>query len=342
MSKAIESKTPPITIIIVSFNNIRTIQKCVDTISTQDYPKEKIELLNIDGGSTDQTVHILKKYGFRLIQSHISNNAEAQRAIGLKNAKNNLIVSIDADNYLPHDHWLQQMVQPFIDDPDVVHSGTLHFHYDKKDTIYNRYCALFGVLDPVVFYIGRPDRNAYYDRIPKYGRIVKETSNYFILKFTKETLTTVGCNGIAYRKDVLLKYANSSERDFLHIDVFADLIDHGFNIFAVVKTDVAHDTAVSIPQLIKKRIAFLNKYFLKSNVQSPQRRYFIYNPRSLRDRVNLFLFVLYTITLIKPLFDSIKVYVRKHDPASFLHPLMCWVFLYSYAKASVDNLLNRK
>ncbi|MCL4417125.1 MAG: glycosyltransferase, partial [Actinobacteria bacterium] len=138
---------------IVTLNNERSIEKCLKHIISQDYPKELIEYLNVDGGSTDLTKQIFKKYGFRTIESPVKRNAEAQRAIGIKQAKNNLIVSIDADNYLPNNKWLLQMVKPFMDDPSIVHANTLHYMYKKTDSIYNRYCALFGVVDPIVYYL---------------------------------------------------------------------------------------------------------------------------------------------------------------------------------------------
>ena len=127
----------------------------------------------MDGGSTDETLNILKRFGFRSVRSTIPGNAEAQRGIGLKLAKNNLIVSLDADNYLPTDQWFREMVQPFIDDPTMVHANTLHYRHDYRDTIYNRYCALFGVVDPIVFYIGRPDRLAQYQKSWTLGNVVK-------------------------------------------------------------------------------------------------------------------------------------------------------------------------
>src|SRR3990167_883770 len=129
------SDLPKISIVIVTYNNERTISKCVQYIESQNYPKDRIEYLNIDGGSTDSTEKILRNHSFRIVKSPIPHNAEAQRAIGVKEAKNNLIVSIDAD--------------------------TLYYAYSKDDSILNRYCALFGGLDTVVFYIGKPDRLSY-------------------------------------------------------------------------------------------------------------------------------------------------------------------------------------
>jgi len=321
---------PKISIVIVTYNNERTISKCAQCIKSQIYPKDKIEYLNIDGGSTDNTEKILKNHSFRIIKSPISHNAEAQRAIGVKEARNNLIVSIDADNYLPSPLWLQQMVRPFIDNDQVVHAGTLHYAYRKNDSIINRYCALFGVLDPVVFYIGRPDRLSHLHKEWKKD-IIKETSGYYLVKFDSETLPTVGCNGVAYRRDLLLKYAKTDPNEFFHIDVFLDLIEKGLTTFAVVKNEVYHDTAASLFVFMKKRIHFLTTYFL--NDHSLKRRYLIYNQRDTSHIIKLIFFIIYTITLIKPFIDSIIGYIKIRDSAWFLHPLICWIYLSTYSFA---------
>ncbi len=53
-------KNPLVSIITVSKNNAIFIEDNILSIKNQDYPK--IEHIVIDGGSTDSTVDILKKY----------------------------------------------------------------------------------------------------------------------------------------------------------------------------------------------------------------------------------------------------------------------------------------
>ena len=340
--KGFKNMLPKISIMIVTLNNERTIEECIKRIKTQDYPKNLIEYLNIDGGSTDSTKEILMRYGFKIVNSFIKKNAEAQRAIGIKEAKNELIVSLDADNYLPDDTWLKQMIQPFLDDSRVIHSSTMHYTYRAKDTLYNRYCALFGVVDPIVYYLSKQDRLPQNSKRWIGGNIVKETGDYYIVEFTKESLPTVGCNGVVYKKNILLNYAKSSTSDFLHIDVFADLINKGFNRYAIVKNDVIHDKAVNLTSLMKKRIAFLSDYYLKTDKRGPKRRYLIYNPKKITDNIKLLLFIIYTITFIKPIIDSIRGYIVIRDSAWFLHPVICWVYLYAYSFATLKRVLTKQ
>lgn len=336
------NKLPKISIVIVTYNNERTIEECVLRIKSQDYPKDKIEYLNVDGGSVDNTKRILKKYSFRIISSPIPHNAEAQRGIGVKEAKNNLIASIDADNYLPSPLWLKQMVKPFIDDKEVIHAGTMHFGYNRKDKLFNRYFALFGVIDPIVYYIGKPDRLPWFSDKWIDGEILKETPGYYIVRFTYNSLPTVGCNGVVYRRDLLINYTQNDPSKFLHIDVFVELLNKGYNKYAIVKNDIIHDTAISLATLMKKRINFLLTYYLQSKKNRVHRRYFIYNPNKPKDIFKLFLFILYTVTFVKPLFDSIRGYVAIRDQAWFLHPIICWVYLSAYSLATIKKFFTNE
>lgn len=328
---------PKISIVIVTLNNERTLGECLKRVAWQNYPRQLIDYVGIDGGSTDSTREIFKKYKFRVINSPIKRNAEAQRAVGLREAENNLIVSLDADNYLPSKNWLREMIEPFLDDEKIVHAYTMHYTYRPNDNISNRYFALFGINDPIVYYIGKPDRLSWVDRKWVLGNIIKETKNYYVVELSNDLLPTVGCNGVVYKRDLLLQHAKSDPKEFLHIDVFADLVEKGYNRFAIVKNDVIHDTAATLSMFFKKRTAFLlNYYFDQKRVIA--RRYFVYNPKKIEDNIKLGLFILYTVTLIKPLWDSLRGFIRKRDVAWFLHPLVCLIFLYAYSMATIKHI----
>ncbi|BCD60566.1 MULTISPECIES: glycosyltransferase family 2 protein [unclassified Nitratiruptor] len=97
-----------ISVIIPIFNEEKYIAKCLDSIIEQEYPKEKMEVLLIDGGSSDKTIDIIKQYQekypfFRLLHNSKKIVPTAMN-IGIKNAKGEYIIRLDAHSSYPKDY----------------------------------------------------------------------------------------------------------------------------------------------------------------------------------------------------------------------------------------------
>jgi len=56
-----------VSIIIPTKNNGDILEKCLASIQNLDYPKDKYEVIIVDGHSTDNTVEIGKKYGCKVV-----------------------------------------------------------------------------------------------------------------------------------------------------------------------------------------------------------------------------------------------------------------------------------
>ncbi|OYZ76261.1 MULTISPECIES: glycosyltransferase family 2 protein [unclassified Polaromonas] len=92
--------SPLISIVVAVFNGAQTIQKCIDSIQSQDF--KNFELIVIDGESTDSTCEILHR-NKNIIKYMIS---ESDRGIadawnkGISQAKGEWIYFLGADDYL--------------------------------------------------------------------------------------------------------------------------------------------------------------------------------------------------------------------------------------------------
>jgi len=299
----------------------------------QDYPKELLELIIIDGGSSDDTLVVAAEFNARIVKRPDKrNNPESRKALGLAEAKNELVAFIDSDNILPHKLWLRDLTEPIINNPEIVATQPLRYAYERRFSPLNRYFALFGVNDPIAFYFNKRDRQSWAES--KWGMFgeARDSGNYYLVTFNKENVPTLGANGYIARRQVLLK-AKVSPDEFFHIDVNYDLISMGYNQYGIVKDSIIHLTGDDLFSFLKKRIRFMELYHQKDYAL---RRWKLYEPR---DTLKLMIFIVYSATFVRPLFDSLRGFFRVRDLAWFLHPLVCFVILVAYSLATIQKWL---
>ena len=89
-----------ISIIIPCRNEEKYTGKCLDSIIMQDYPKENLEVLVIDGASEDKTREIVQdfssQYPFIKLLTNPQKFTPFALNIGIKAAKGEIIVRMDA------------------------------------------------------------------------------------------------------------------------------------------------------------------------------------------------------------------------------------------------------
>jgi len=87
---------PPVSVIVPTKNSARTIERCLSSVRGQSYPK--VELIVVDGGSTDGTPEIAAKFADRVVE-HSSERSEA-RNLGAKISSGAYLLFLDSDMVL--------------------------------------------------------------------------------------------------------------------------------------------------------------------------------------------------------------------------------------------------
>jgi glycosyltransferase involved in cell wall biosynthesis len=62
---------PSISVVIPTFNSENTLGMCLESIVSQDYPKDKIKIIIADGGSVDKTLEIAKRYTDKIFNNQL-------------------------------------------------------------------------------------------------------------------------------------------------------------------------------------------------------------------------------------------------------------------------------
>lgn len=301
-------ETPFISFIIPTYNAEKHLEKCLQSIVTQDYPNEKYEVLVVDGGSTDKTVDIVRKFGLKLFKNS-KKDAETAKAIGVKAAQGEIIALLDADNEIASPDWLTKMIQPLVKNPELfgVESNYL---IKKDDPLVNQYCMALHIADPFARFLA-----------PKLKGIKKE--NYIEYEIDPNFPYPLGANGFLWRRTIIEKVGKVNDK-FEESDFSARALRQGFVKFARVPgVGIYHYHVRTIIDFLKKRRKIGNKFL---NRRQEGKKTWI----TADHQRKVFFGVFYCGTLIGPIVEAIREYRRTKLSAWLLHPLMCFLTMAVY------------
>lgn len=317
---------PAISILMPTLNSARTLEKCLDSIIIQDYPKEKLEVVIADGGSTDNTLKIirskLESIDYQLLYNPLT-TGEAGKSVCLKHAKNEIIAFIDSDNILPQSDWLKKMAEPF-QDPEIIAAEPLYYTYRQTDCYITRYCALLGMNDPLCLWLGNYDRycalTGKWTEMPFKG---ENKGNYLKLEFPDiSKLPTIGANGFFIRTVLLNAYL---DLDYLaDIDILPDILSRNKYKIAKVETGIIHLYCSTVLQFIRKQRRRVRDFIYYSSFG--MRKY----PWDDLKRLKIIIFCISTVFVIGLLVQSFKGILKNRDSAWLFHPIACWLTLFIY------------
>ncbi len=129
-------KSPLVTIIIPAYNAKSYIRRSLGSALEQTY--EKVEIIVVDDGSTDETAEIVKSYGDPRIKYIYQENQGqgAARNNGIKRSSGDYITFLDADDrYLPEKVERQVEFLQGHGEYHAVYCNALHYYSDDPDRL---------------------------------------------------------------------------------------------------------------------------------------------------------------------------------------------------------------
>ncbi len=331
------SQQPSISIIIPTLNSERVLNDCLESVFSQDYPHELLEILIIDAGSDDDTLSIVTAFsqrkgpGIKKVSNPLK-TGEAGKAVGVRTAENDLIAFIDSDNILPESVWLRKMIEPF-EDRNIIATEPLEYTYRAADGYINRYCAMLGMNDPLCLFMGNYDRhctltNKWTDMHVQ----EKDRGEYLEVRLTEKSIPTIGANGFLIRSEVL---SSLDIGDYLFdVDVLAMLLDQrGSVTIGKVKTGIIHLYCSDLKTFFRKQKRRIVDYYShKTNDRQP----YVWDYRK---KNGLMVFIFSCLTLLPLFLQSFTGISRKADLSWFFHPIACFLTFYIYGLVSFSRLL---
>ena len=95
-----------ISVIIPTYNEEKFIADCLKSVYAQDYPKDKIEVIVVDGHSTDKTAEIVREeFPDVILLDNPSKIVPISMNIGIKKSKGDYIIRLDAHAEYPSNYF---------------------------------------------------------------------------------------------------------------------------------------------------------------------------------------------------------------------------------------------
>ena len=112
---------PSVTVIVPCWNEENTVKGTVDSLLAMDYPKDKLKIMLVDDGSTDNTWQVLQQFtetpNIEVIHKENGGKHTAMN-LGIERATTEMVGCLDADSFVTPTA-LKRMI-PYFDDAAVM------------------------------------------------------------------------------------------------------------------------------------------------------------------------------------------------------------------------------
>ncbi len=305
---------PKVSFIIPTLNAAPFLERCLTAIRGQDYPAKKIEIIVADAYSTDSTRAIAKKHGATIIDNP-SILHEPGKTLATTRAGGDLLFYTDADNILADNQWLNHMVAPYLDHPEIL--GLLPQTTAPPDSSgLNRYLG-YLFTDPLTWFIYGHAANPH-DYKKRYQPKV-ETPAYQIYQFSPHDHPLFGLSqGVGVAR--AFQRGGAGQADDIISGI--QLIATGGKIAYVPAAYLYHYHVGGLGDFIRKY-----RWRIRNNLRQTVVGMGMVNRLNYYDRQKkwrLALFLPYALTFVLPLVDSIRLAAKWRDPVMFWHlPASC-------------------
>jgi GT2 family glycosyltransferase len=122
-----------VSIIVLNYNGLRFLDKCLDSLRKLNFPKDQYEILLVDNGSVDGSIEFLEKEYKDVILIKNKKNLGVCLAnnIGIERTNSEYVVLLNNDLHL-HKDFVKNLVEVMDEHPKAGCCGGEEFYYDDN------------------------------------------------------------------------------------------------------------------------------------------------------------------------------------------------------------------
>lgn len=314
-------------IIIATYNSMKLLPKVIDSINSQKYDLNKIEIIAVDGGSSDDTLNYLYQNKIKVIDNPLKDPVNA-KYLGLKEAVGNYIVFLDHDEVINNQDFFllrSEIFSKFEYIKVILPTGYVN---PKGSHPINHYINEFG--DPFSFFIYgiSKHKDFFINSMKNTFQTEFENTKFIILNtdFQKflpliELLAGASCFDRDYVKK---KFKHSKLKPEFLTHLFYE-ISKEYPKFVITKKDsINHYSSDKLSTYLNKiKWRIVNNIFLKEKLGesgfSGREKYHSNNLL----KIKKYMFIPYSLSVVFPLIDSIILSFTRKNLIWLIHTPLC-------------------
>lgn len=319
---------PFFSIIIATYNSEETLEYSLKSIREQDFNQDDIEILVIDGGSSDNTLDIARKYGTKIFHNP-KRLPEYAKLIGDEKAIGHYAIRFDSD-------------EEFISKNQLAEKKDFLLKHDEIKTIIGNKCdkgrsdfcgvsaAYMNILgDPFSYFI----YNTKEDKCLTYKKNIKLTDGkYNIMSFNADELSPLADSaGSLYSLDYIkTEYPDEYNTIEFTCGLYDRLIKDTGKCGCIKGDNIKHNCKSDFRTYLRKlKFRVINNMFHKEESGFSSRA-----NSSKKIRKKLLAFLLYAFIVPIPVLDSFRLAIKYRDISFILHVVylyyVCYEIFISY------------
>ncbi len=315
-------------IIMPTYNSERTLEKALQGIRNQNFDQTQIEILTVDGGSTDRTIEIAQAYD-AIVVDNPDRLPEPAKLYGMQRAKGQYICVMGSDEIMVDRDLLKKRYE-FLSKHPEVHGMLAELVAPKG---YAPCCFYMNAVgDPFTCFVYKTYGRRIYNLRKN---LHKKADNIYIFKFSADDIIPIGDGGTVLD----MQYIRENYSDLMQThetSVLWDIVIRDSGYVACMENDnVEHLSLCDFKTYFKKL-----KFRVINNIHNVEGSGYAFRALT-NNKLNKrkYLYPFYCVLIPWPISHGIVMTVRMKHWIYLLHPVFCWYVLwqiiYQYAKKSL-------
>lgn len=245
-----DKKLPKITCCVTTYNEEKSIEGCLKSIFNQNYPKDKLEVILVDDGSTDKTTEIAKRFPVKILING-KKDVDLSLLICFRHATGTFFTGIAADMQYRGKDWFRKMIRPLLEEPDLTASFTSYYSHSNESVV-SRYLSLNPIQLDLVYQFF----SAKFEDV-----IIEKRKDYSICNYSQNKIPpqVAGIYRVSTMKRII------KEQNMWHdLGNLVVLVRKGFTKFAYVpQAGYYHFHVSGLGNLLNKRRRNIKRSYLR-------------------------------------------------------------------------------